>query len=50
MLKNKVNWPVFVDNNSHLSWGKLTDKYITINANSKTVVIDYEILKLVLGF
>ena len=29
-------------------WGELIDKYIDINANSKTVFTDYEMLKLVL--
>ena len=28
-------------------WGVLIDKYITINANSKTVFTDYAMLKLV---
>ena len=31
-----------------LFWGELIDKYIDINANSKTVFIDYAMLKLVL--
>ena len=29
-------------------WGELIDKYIDINANSKTVFTDYAMLKLVL--
>ena len=29
-------------------WGELIDKYIDINANSKTVLTDYAMLKLVL--
>ena len=31
-----------------LIWGELIDKYIDINANSKTVFTDYAMLKLVL--
>ena len=30
-------------------WGELIDKYIDINANSKTVFTDYAMLKLVLN-
>ena len=40
----------FIDrlNCLHVFWGELIDKYIDINANSKTVFTDYAMLKLVL--